>query len=605
MNREIVPKVKMILNDANTEAKSNSENQIKPEHILIAILNDENNIVVKAFKTLNVDVNKLSDKLNEYIRGNNLSSNVTTKRIRLPFSDDAKKIMNQLDSISESLNDTSIEIEHVLLSMLKNNKLNVTNLLKEYDVTFGVMVIAITELKGNEKRNNKTSNMMNEEPEDGFGGDLDSPKRNKKAKSSKTPVLDNFCTDITKLALEGKIDPIIGREQVIKRTSQVLSRRRKHNPVLVGDAGVGKSAIIEGLAQMIVNGKAPRTLLNKKIMSLDLTSMVAGTKYRGQFEERMKAILDELKDNDDIILFIDELHTMVGAGNSSGSLDASNILKPALARGEIQIIGATTIDEFREHIEKDGALTRRFQQVLIEEPTPEETIVMLKNIKIKYEDYHKVTYTDEAIEECVKLSHRYITDRALPDKAIDVLDEAGASTNIEIEIPEKIKTLEVKKNDIQNKKIEVVKMQKYEEAAKLRDDERKLDSELAKAKEDWNNSLDKKRTTVNVDMISDVISTMTGIPVNKISNQENKHLIDMEKELLKKVIGQDDAVSKVSRVIKRSRLGIKDKNKPTSLVFLGSSGTGKCVCGDTTISVRNKTTGEIMNVTISEFKKLI
>ena len=365
------------------------------------------------------------------------------------------------------------------------------------------------------------------------------------------------------------------------------------------------TAIIEGLAQLIVDGKAPRMLLDKRIYSLDLASIVAGTKYRGQFEERMKAILDELKANKDVILFIDELHTIVGAGNASGSLDASNIFKPALARGEIQIIGATTLDEFRENVEKDGALTRRFQQVLVEEPTLEETIIMLKNIKGKYENHHKVIYTDEAIEECVKLSDRYITDRAMPDKAIDVLDEAGASTNIEVEIPEKVKTLEAKKADIQTKKMDVVSKQKYEEAAKLRDEERKIDTDLAKAKEEWVKNLDEKRTIVDVNLISDVVSMMTGIPVNKISTQENKRLMNMDKELLGKVIGQDDAIVKVSKAIKRSRLGIKDKNKPSSFIFLGPTGSGKCICKDSLITIRNKETGLIETVSIESFKNTI
>jgi len=335
------------------------------------------------------------------------------------------------------------------------------------------------------------------------------------------------------------------------------------------------TAIIEGLAQLIANGNAPRMLLDKRIYSLELASIVAGTKYRGQFEERMKAIMDELKTNPDVILFIDELHTIVGAGNASGSLDASNIFKPALARGEIQIIGATTLDEFRENVEKDAALTRRFQQVLVDEPTIEETIQMLNNIKSKYEDHHKVTYTDEAIEECVKLSSRYITDRAMPDKAIDVLDEAGAVTNIDIEAPENIKELERIKNDIQLRKLDVVQKQNYEEAAKLRDEERKIESDLASAKEEWLTSLDKKRTVVDVNLISNVISSMTGIPIAKISTQENKKLLNMDKELIGKVIGQDDAVIKICKAIKRGRLGIKDKGKPSSFILLGPSGSGK------------------------------
>jgi ATP-dependent Clp protease ATP-binding subunit ClpC len=357
---------------------------------------------------------------------------------------------------------------------------------------------------------------------------------------------------------------------------QILSRRKKNNPVLIGEAGVGKSSIAEGIALLIKSGNAPRTLIDKKIYSLDLASVVAGTKYRGQFEERIKAILDELKANSDIILFIDELHTFIGAGNASGSLDASNIFKPALARGEIQVIGATTLNEFRQHIEKDGALTRRFQQVLVEATTTEETKMILNNIKEKYEKYHSVSYTDEAIEECVKMADRYITDRAMPDKAIDVLDEAGASTNTSHELPENIKKLELKKEDILKRKLEVVQKQKYEEAAELRDGERKINEELDKAKKVWLESLDKKKTTVDVDLIAETVSMMTGIPLSKISSQENKRLMAMDKTLMGKVIGQDDAVLKVIKAIKRNRLGIRNRNKPIgSFIFLGPTGVGK------------------------------
>jgi ATP-dependent Clp protease ATP-binding subunit ClpC len=450
-------------------------------------------------------------------------------------------------------------------------------ILTSFGINYENFKKVIINMRGKLDEKDIPKNMLGDDEENVFGEEFGdkSKKTVKRGKASKTPVLDNFCADVTKAVEEGNVDPIIGREKEIKRVSQILSRRKKNNPVLIGEPGVGKTAIIEGLAQLIVDGKAPRMLLEKRIYSLDLASIVAGTKYRGQFEERMKAILDELKANKDVVLFIDELHTIVGAGNSSGSLDASNIFKPALARGEIQIIGATTLDEFRENVEKDGALTRRFQQVLVEEPTLDETIIMLKNIRGKYENHHKVTYTDEAIEECVKLSDRYITDRAMPDKAIDVLDEAGASTNIEVEIPEKVKTLEAKKAEIQTKKMDVVSKQKYEEAAKLRDEERKIDTDLAKAKEEWVKNLDEKRTIVDVDLISDVVSMMTGIPVNKISTQENKRLMNMDKELLGKVIGQDDAIVKVSKSIKRSRLGIKDKNKPSSFIFLGPTGVGK------------------------------
>jgi ATP-dependent Clp protease ATP-binding subunit ClpC len=578
MNREIVPKVKVIMNSAMNEAKSNEDVLVRPEHILIAILLDDNNISVNALKKLNIDVNVLHDKLSEYIREKNISPSVTgSKRIRLPFNDEMKLVMHKVDKESELLNDTHIDVEHVTLAILTHKKLRIVQILTTFGVTYESFKKIIINMRGKLDEKDIPKNMLGDDDENSFGEEFGdkSKKTVKRGKTSKTPVLDNFCTDITKAVEDGNVDPVIGREKEIKRVSQILSRRKKNNPVLIGEPGVGKTAIIEGLAQLIIDGKAPRMLLGKRIYSLDLASIVAGTKYRGQFEERMKAILDELKSNKDVVLFIDELHTIVGAGNASGSLDASNIFKPALARGEIQIIGATTLDEFRENVEKDGALTRRFQQVLVEEPSLDETITMLKNIRGKYENHHKVIYTDEAIEECVKLSDRYITDRAMPDKAIDVLDEAGASTNIEIEIPEKIKTLENKKVDIQAKKLEVVKKQNYEEAAKLRDEERKIDTDLVKAKEEWVKNLDEKRTIVDVDLISDVVSMMTGIPVNKISTQENKRLMNMDKELLGKVIGQDDAIVKVSKSIKRSRLGIKDKNKPSSFIFLGPTGVGK------------------------------
>lgn len=361
------------------------------------------------------------------------------------------------------------------------------------------------------------------------------------------------------------------------------------------------TAIVEGLAQLMHDGNAPRTLIGKRIFTLDLASIVAGTKYRGQFEERMKAVLEECKANPDVILFIDELHTIIGAGNASGSLDASNIFKPALARGELQIIGATTLDEYRENIEKDGALTRRFQQVLVEEPTLDETKTILNNIKEKYEKHHKVQYTDEAIEECVKLSDRYIMDRSMPDKAIDVLDEAGATTNVGVEKPENIKELEAKKLQINEKKKEVVVKQKYEEAAKLRDEEKKVIEELAKAMVDWQAKLDKKITIVGVEIISEVVSMMTGIPLTKISTQESKKLMALDSELTGKVIGQDDAVTKVVKAIKRNRIGIKDKNKPVgSFIFLGPTGSGKCFTSDTEIVIRNKSTNLVEKIDINE-----
>ena len=401
-----------------------------------------------------------------------------------------------------------------------------------------------------------------------------SSKTNKK---SKTPVLDNFGRDLTVFAEEGKLDPVVGREKEIQRVSQVLSRRKKNNPLLIGEPGVGKSAIAEGLALRIVKRKVSRNLFNKRVVTLDLASLVAGTKYRGQFEERMKAVMNELEKNDDIILFIDEIHTIVGAGGATGSLDASNMFKPALARGEIQCIGATTLDEYRQYIEKDGALERRFQKVIVEPTTVSETIEILNNIKGKYEEHHNVDYTDEAIEACVKLTHRYMTERFLPDKAIDALDEAGSRVHItNIEVPKQILELENKLEQVKETKNSVVKKQKYEEAAKLRDDEKRLEKELATAQEKWEEETKQHREVVTEDNVADVVSMMTGIPVNKIAQKEISKLSKLPEQIKGMVIGQDEAVSKVVKAIQRNRAGLKDPNKPIgSFIFLGQTGVGK------------------------------
>jgi ATP-dependent Clp protease ATP-binding subunit ClpC len=600
MNREIYPKVKIIINRAMDEAKSFDDAKIRPEHILLSIITDDNECV-EVLKKLKVDITDLTDKLSDFIRKNDLTPRVTqTKRTRLPFSDEAKEIIKSLDKESEDMNDKFINLVHLMLALLAHRTPS-TKILSEFGVTYSNFKKTIME--DNNIKNSRIDDDFNEEfPED----QERLRKMKKKGESTKTPVLDNFCRDVSKAVEKGAIDPVVGREKEIKRISQILSRRKKNNPVLIGDPGVGKTSIVEGLAQLIHDGNAPRTISNKKIYSLDLAAIVAGTKYRGQFEERMKAILEETKANPDVILFIDELHTIIGAGNSSGALDASNIFKPALARGEIQIIGATTLDEYREHIEKDGALTRRFQQILVEEPTLEETKIILTNIKDKYEKHHKVHYTDEAIEECVKLADRYIMDRSMPDKAIDVLDEAGAATNVTHEKPQHIKDLEQKRLDIVNKKKEVISKQKYEEAAKLRDEGNKIDEQLSIALKDWALKLEKKVTTVGVEQISEVVSMMTGIPLTKISTQESKRLMNLDKELTGRVIGQDAAVTKVVKAIKRSRIGIKDKNKPIgSFIFLGPTGVGKCFLSETQIVIRNKTTGLIETIDINELKKRI
>ena len=567
MNREIYPKVKIIINQATEEAKSFDDVKVRPEHIVLSILSDNDNECTRILKTLNVDTSEQYDKLTDIVRKSDLTPRVATSRKKPPFSDETRTMIKSLDKECEMLNDSMIDTTHILLAVLSTKSI-VTDLFSGIGINYNSF--------------KKQLKNMKEDINNAYDGEDSSEEETFRRKpkqtdtKTKTPVLDNFCRDISKAVEKGELDPVVGRQTEIKRVSQILSRRKKNNPVLIGDPGVGKTAIVEGLAQLIHDGNAPRTLIGKRIFTLDLASIVAGTKYRGQFEERMKAVLEECKANPDVVLFIDELHTIVGAGNASGSLDASNIFKPALARGELQIIGATTLDEYRENIEKDGALTRRFQQVLVEEPTLDETKTILNNIKEKYEKHHKVKYTDEAIEECVKLSDRYIMDRSMPDKAIDVLDEAGATTNVGVEKPENIKELEAKKLEINEKKKDVVVKQKYEEAAKLRDEEKKVIDELASAMAEWQAKLDKNITIVGVEIISEVVSMMTGIPLTKISTQESKKLMALDAELTGKVIGQDDAVTKVVKAIKRNRIGIKDKNKPVgSFIFLGQTGSGK------------------------------
>lgn len=401
-------------------------------------------------------------------------------------------------------------------------------------------------------------------------------KKQKQSPDSNTPVLDNFSRDLNKLAEQGKLDPVIGRDREILRIAQILSRRKKNNPIIIGEPGCGKTAIVEGLAMKIVSGECPKNLVDKRIVNLDLTSVVAGTKYRGQFEERMKVIIEELQANPNIVVFIDEIHTLVGSGNSAGSMDGSNIFKPALSRGELQVIGATTLDEFRKNIEKDGALERRFQKVMVEPSSVTETIQILKNVRDKYESYHKVSYSDEVIETCVKLADRYITDREFPDKAFDILDEVGARMQTELKIPETIEVLKKAANDIKNQKLEVVKKQNYEQAAQLRDKEKKLLDKLESEKKKFEQDMENNKQVITLEDVYDVVSNMTKIPVNKMSVDDTKALINLDKELIGKVIGQDDAVKKIVKSIKRNRLGIKDPNRPIgSFVFLGSTGVGK------------------------------
>jgi len=477
-----------------------------------------------------------------------------------------------------------VETEHLLLSILKNKENIATQILNQFDVDYDLFrnelgmvdsAPSAPSTPSSEYQEDGDDDFDDEKGKGGFGGGTKSkPSATSK---SKTPVLDNFGRDITKLAEQDGLDPIVGRDAEIERVSQILSRRKKNNPILIGEPGVGKTAIVEGLALRIVQRKVSRVLFDKRVISLDLAALVAGTKYRGQFEERMKAIMNELEKNRDVILFIDEIHTIVGAGGASGSLDASNIFKPALARGELQCIGASTLDEYRMHIEKDGALDRRFQKVIIEPPSVADTIIIMNNIKSKYEDYHSVIYDQEAIEACVKLSDRYMTDRLLPDKAIDVLDEVGARVHLKnISVPEDIVGLEKQIEEVKNEKNRVVKSQRFEEAASLRDTEKKLGEALDKAKLNWEEDSKNKRFPINEEHIAEVISMMTGIPVKRMVEAETTKLRKMAEDMRGQVIGQEDAIGKVVKAIQRNRVGLKDPKKPIgTFIFLGPTGVGK------------------------------
>jgi ATP-dependent Clp protease ATP-binding subunit ClpC len=478
-------------------------------------------------------------------------------------------------------NDT-ISTEHLMLSILKNKDNIASQLLAKMDVDYDIFKAELDYLgQEHERPSQDITSEMPGDAGDPFEDEEEARSRSFAAKKpntkSNTPVLDNFGRDISRLAEEGKLDPIVGRETEIERVSQILSRRKKNNPILIGEPGVGKTAIVEGLALRINQRKVSRVLFNKRIVMLDLAALVAGTKYRGQFEERMKAIMNELEKNREVILFIDEIHTIVGAGGATGSLDASNIFKPALARGELQCIGASTLDEYRQYIEKDGALDRRFQKVVIDPPSPEETITIITNIKNKYEEFHNVEYSEEAIKACVQLSNRYITDRFLPDKAIDVIDEVGARVHLKnIHVPENITHLEQEIDKVKDEKTLVVKSQRYEDAARLRDQEKKLQEQLEQAKLQWEEDARTKRYPVSEDDIAEVVAMMTGIPVNKVAQSESKRLVTMADDLSQQVIGQTEAVSKITKAIQRNRVGLKDPKKPIgSFIFLGPTGVGK------------------------------
>ena len=582
MEDNFSPRVKDVIQFSKEEALRLGHDFIGTEHLILGILRDGNGSAIDILNFLNINFDLLRKKV-EILSPANPNGLSNNDKKNLHLTRQAERALKYTFLEAKVFNTTSISTALLLLCMLKNENDPTTKLLNKLKINYDNVKDIYMSLNSNENddifKNTPTAENF-DSGEDNYKEDMPNPisnSGNKTTKKSKTPVLDNFGRDLTEMAEEGKLDPVVGREKEIERVSQILSRRKKNNPLLIGEPGVGKSAIAEGLAIMIVKKKVSRILFNKRVVTLDLASLVAGTKYRGQFEERMKAVMNELEKNDDIILFIDEIHTIVGAGGATGSLDASNMFKPALARGEIQCVGATTLDEYRQYIEKDGALERRFQKVIIEPTTVDETILILNNIKGKYEDHHNVSYTPEAIEACVKLTSRYMTERFLPDKAIDALDEAGSRVHItNIEVPKQILVLEKQLEEVRELKNTVVKKQKFEEAAKLRDDEKKIEKDLAIAQEKWEEDSKLNRVEVTEDNVADVVSMMTGIPVNRIAQTESNKLAKLPELIKGKVIGQDEAVQKIAKSIQRNRAGLKDPNKPIgSFIFLGSTGVGK------------------------------
>jgi ATP-dependent Clp protease ATP-binding subunit ClpC len=576
MEAKFSPRVKEVIQFSREEAIRLGHDYIGTEHLLLGIIREGEGTALLTLKQLDIDVVRLKKSIEDTIKGS--SSNVSNLG-NIPLTKQAEKALKITYLEAKIFKTETIGTEHLLLSILRDEDNIAAQILAQYGISYEFFKQTLIE-GGKSSGFNRERDLPKDSLED-EGNEIPEEKKiediKKKNPKSNTPVLDNFGRDLTKLGEDGKLDPIVGREKEIERVSQILSRRKKNNPILIGEPGVGKTAIAEGLALRIIQRKVSRVLFNKRVVTLDLASLVAGTKYRGQFEERMKAIMTELEKADDVILFIDEIHTIVGAGGASGSLDASNMFKPALARGEVQCIGATTLDEYRQYIEKDGALERRFQMVMIEPATVDESIEILNNIKEKYEDHHHVNYTPEAIEACVKLSNRYISDRHLPDKAIDVLDEVGARVHItNINVPDEIVHLENQIEQIKLEKIAVVKSQKYEEAAQLRDKEKNLMNQLENAKVKWEEETGNNRFTVTEENVADVIAMMTGIPVKRIAQGEGKKLLSMDTDLKKKVIGQDKAIEKLSKSIQRTRAGLKDPNKPIgSFIFLGPTGVGK------------------------------
>ena len=586
MNNQFTPRVSDIINYSKEEANRLCNSYIGPEHLLLGILREGEGKAIEVLFNLQIDLKQLKVEMENRLR--DMTEDTLLHPEDISFNEVASRILKLCILEARQMKCEAVDSEHILLAIMRQKNNKASQLLEEHEVTYNKVMEMLTlqpdapraGLGFDEDEEDEDDRNMLQRPQNpqSQGGSTQQTRTTQQKKTANdTPILDNFGTDLTRAAEEGKLDPVVGREKEIERVAQILSRRKKNNPVLIGEPGVGKSAIVEGLALRIVEKKVSRILFNKRVVTLDMASVVAGTKYRGQFEERIRSIIKELQKNPDVILFIDEIHTLVGAGSAAGSMDAANMLKPALARGEIQCIGATTLDEYRKSIEKDGALERRFQKIIVEPTTPEETLQILRNIKDRYEDHHNVTYTDAALEACVKLADRYITDRFFPDKAIDALDEAGSRVHlINIAAPKEIEEQEKLIDEMKNRKNEAVRLQNFELAASYRDKEKELSAQLDRMKEEWEKSLKENRETVDDEQIANVVSMMSGVPVQKMAQAEGIRLMGMKDDLMSKVIGQDKAIETLVKAIRRSRIGLKDPNRPIgTFMFLGPTGVGK------------------------------
>lgn len=611
MSNEFTQQVSDIVVYGKEEANRLQNDHIEPEHLLLGILRDGECKAAEILKSFYLDLKGIKNELETQLREKSILENYSQD---ISFSEEASKILTLSKLEARLMNDEKVDTPHILLAIMRDNQNNAYKILERNDVTYEKI---INRLKQEEDPFDGLDFNDDEEEEgigrrgsadknnDGFGSSANrqTTQTEQKQADGGTPYLDNYGIDLTKAAEGGKLDPVVGREKEIERIAQILSRRKKNNPILIGEPGVGKSAIAEGLALRIVEKRVSRALFGKRIISLDMTAVVAGTKYRGQFEERIRAILTEVKKHPDVILFIDEIHTIVGAGSAAGSMDAANMLKPALARGEIQCIGATTLDEYRKNIEKDGALERRFQKVLVEPTSPEETLQILRNIKDKYEEHHNVTYTDEALEACVRLTDRYVTDRYFPDKAIDAMDEAGSRIHLtHISVPQEIEEQERLIEEVQQHKNEAIRLQNFELAASFRDRENQYTEQLERLKNEWKEKLKDNRETVDAPQIEEVVSMISGVPVQRMAQAEGVRLKGMKQALLSKVIGQDKAVETLVRSIQRSRVGLKDPNKPIgTFLFLGPTGVGKTHLAKELAKNMFGTTDAIIRIDMSEY----